>query len=520
MNKLLGLLCIAVVIKGYYQQSTPASDRYTAAVVEYNRGEVGATPNERVDNRITDYINFLLLPAATPADIVVYPEGTLNDAVTPQSVPDPSLSIVMCANVLYTDNIMQRLSCAARDHQKYLVVNVIIQMNCAEEREATGDDRECTEDNLNLYNSNVVFNRIGAVISVYRKSNVFLEQSITTPFTPDANTFPTAFGVTFGHLIGFDILYEEPILSSLEGNVQNFVYSTMWYSELPFLTAVQLQQSWAYKHNVNLLAAGANNPIQGITGTGIYSGRDGALLSNVATVSGSNIWVHEIRKIPGTNTDIIRQNLPSITPPITLLRDNLELHQHIALISTIATEQNENLCHNEFCCHFTYQFDTIVDVPATVAYSYIAAVFYGNRTYNGNAEATVYSCAIIACTNNLQLGTCGTVFLASAGTVDHRNKFTKIDITGTFPSEQTQIMPTTLGINLYPFESAFYQYIETETYEDEQILYRNITISLQGVTEPQHLLTFGIFGAEFPSGAATNTIAIVLILVSLLNIFI
>lgn len=42
-------------------------------------------------------------------------------------------------------------------------------------------------------------------------------------------------------------------------------------------TAVQIQQSWAYKNNVNLLAAGRNLPSVGSTGSGIYHGRFGPL---------------------------------------------------------------------------------------------------------------------------------------------------------------------------------------------------------------------------------------------------
>jgi pantetheine hydrolase len=51
----------------------------------------------------------------------------------------------------------------------------------------------------------------------------------------------------------------------------------MWFSESPFLTSTQAQQAWAYENNVVLIAAGANNPKMGSTGTGIYIGKHGAL---------------------------------------------------------------------------------------------------------------------------------------------------------------------------------------------------------------------------------------------------
>lgn len=50
-------------------------------------------------------------------------------------------------------------------------------------------------------------------------------------------------------------------------------------------SGVQIQQMWAYKNNVNLLSAGANNPSVGSSGTGIYAGRLGPLAS---TMSGTD----------------------------------------------------------------------------------------------------------------------------------------------------------------------------------------------------------------------------------------
>ena len=45
-----------------------------------------------------------------------------------------------------------------------------------------------------------------------------------------------------------------------------------------------MQLSWAYKNNINLLAAGVNDPNVGASGTGIYAGNNGAM---VAAIEGS-----------------------------------------------------------------------------------------------------------------------------------------------------------------------------------------------------------------------------------------
>lgn len=71
----------------------------------------------------------------------------------------------------------------------------------------------------------------------------------------------------------------------------------MWYSELPFLTAVQVQQNWAFSNNVNLLAAGANNPSIGSTGTGIFAGRKGSLISVMEGNNKIDLYTATVPKI-------------------------------------------------------------------------------------------------------------------------------------------------------------------------------------------------------------------------------
>ena len=93
----------------------------------------------------------------------------------------------------------------------------------------------------------------------------------------DIGIFTTDFGVTFGHFTCFDIIFYNPSMIVLRSEITDIILSLMWFSQLPFLTAVQIQQNWAYANNVNLLAAGANNPSVGNTGSGIYAGNQGAV---------------------------------------------------------------------------------------------------------------------------------------------------------------------------------------------------------------------------------------------------
>lgn len=119
----------------------------------------------------------------------------------------------------------------------------------------------CPADGYFIYNTNVVFDRQGVVIARYRKYNLFGEQG--TSVTPEAipSYFTTDFNVTFGQFICFDLLFQTPTLNlTRDLNITDIVFSAHWFSELPFLFAVQAQAAWAYANDVNFLAAGYNNP--------------------------------------------------------------------------------------------------------------------------------------------------------------------------------------------------------------------------------------------------------------------
>ncbi|KAG4065202.1 hypothetical protein HA402_007599 [Bradysia odoriphaga] len=135
------------------------------------------------------------------------------------------------------------------------------------------DPRKCTDrdDGFSYYNTNVVFDRIGTLISRYRKFNLFGER-VDKPFKPSIAYFDTDFGVRFGHFICFDLQFRSPALELVRDyNITDIVFTSMWYSELPFLTAVQFQKYWVYSTDVNLLAAGSNNPGVASTRSGIYA---------------------------------------------------------------------------------------------------------------------------------------------------------------------------------------------------------------------------------------------------------
>lgn len=113
------------------------------------------------------YLEIIRGQNAENVDIIVFPEMTLrNDGAY---VPDPNEQIVPCYDDKYGTDMME-LSCVARETDKYVVVNLLEISDCtAESQLALNDTRPCATNGLNKYNTNVVFDRNGIVVSRFSK---------------------------------------------------------------------------------------------------------------------------------------------------------------------------------------------------------------------------------------------------------------------------------------------------------------------------------------------------------------
>lgn len=270
--------------------------------------------------------------APATLDIIVFPEMTLNQMQTAVEIPEPNDKVSPCDSVDYPeDDLVKQISCSAKMYQRYVVVGVVTKIACPDEDMIEqNDQRDCTdrEDTMSYYNTNVVFDRNGTVVSRYRKFNLFGED-VDRPLKPTLATFETDFGIKFGHFICFDILFRYPASELIRSeNITDIIYPTMWYSELPFLTAVQVQHSWAFTNNVNLLAAGANNPVIGSTGTGIFAGRRGSLISVMEGMNTTNLYTAIVPKIDlGSNIQITESSINRPREEVAVMalnRENLE----------------------------------------------------------------------------------------------------------------------------------------------------------------------------------------------------
>lgn len=378
----------------------------------------------------------------------------------------------------------------------YVVINLIEKSNCTESSQiALNDSRPCAPNGLNRYNTNVVFDRNGVVISRYRKVNLFGEDGINTTLSADVSIFETDFNVKFGHFICFDLMFKTPALDIIEQNITDIIFPTMWFSELPFLTAVQIQQNWAYKFNVNFLAAGASNPKIGSTGSGIYAGNSGELVSIMeftptrkllrSTVLRKDVDGGKVEPQESSDSNSFKMM------DLYLKRDQLDVYSTIVLDSNLNNTETE-LCNNGLCCNFTISYQQ-PEVVNSSTYEYRLGVFNGVRTFDGFATGGIHTCSIIACSNSTISG-CGVRF-ANQTEDSSQIKFNNISISGSFPTENSFTMPNAVNNLIMPISLEHFSYVEGSPYTVNDLTYIDVKYDL--IVAHSDLLSFGIYGRVF-----------------------
>jgi hypothetical protein len=344
---------------------------------------------------------------------------------------------------------------------------------------------------MSYYNTNVVFDRNGTVISRYRKFNLFDEQN-DKPFKPQLATFQTDFGVKFGHFICFDIMFREPALRLTQTqNVTDIIFTSMWFSQLPFLTAVQVQQSWAFSNDVNLLAANANNPKLRSTGSGIYAGRKGTLVSEMNFSKKVKIYSAEIPKknFPGNENYKIKHRLNRHSKhemkELNLRTENLSNYD----VKFLNDSEDMHLkvkkfCKKNVCCDFIIEYE--IFKSSIPHYQYAIAFYSGDRTFDGVVGGDIVVCAILACQSK-NISTCG----MRNEELENIHIWQHIEIKGSFKNaENLFFSPTTLDTSILPLESEQFTYIKNSHHKRTEI-------NLKLTANADNLLTFGIFGRSF-----------------------
>lgn len=102
---------------------------------------------------------------------------------------------------------------------------------------------------MKQYSALVAFSSTGALLARYRKTNLYFEPHFDPPEDQPITSawFDTPFGVRFGMMICFDIMFYTPgvqIATNLTVGVKDFVYSSWWVNSAgPLLTGTQVHLS-------------------------------------------------------------------------------------------------------------------------------------------------------------------------------------------------------------------------------------------------------------------------------------
>jgi pantetheine hydrolase len=351
------------------------------------------------------------------------------------------------------------------------LVNVIEIENCSNEQS------HCSYDGFNLYNTNLVFDRNGCIISKYRKFNLFNEPLINVTSQPDISTFSTDFGVTFGQFNGFDILFKSPAWDLVNANISHFLYPSMKNSFYPFLTNLQVQQGFAVSNDVVLLSAGGNSPDNSYTGSGIFVGKHGAVQKFISSNSVSKLLVAEIPinvddsdyQSPEMNSD----NSTKIMNRITFINTN-DGHFY-------DLDENLEVHYDEIICKFKVNYTELEIEEDKIGFSYKIVIFNGVKDLMNNEIGEVF-CAIVACLDS----TCAKLLHENSLNLVPSVKFESIEIEmeiDNYNSDEFLMMPSSLSFGMLPLNKDDFEFSSKENIFETTL-----------TSEIDNLLTFGIYG--------------------------
>ncbi|XP_017055095.1 vanin-like protein 3 [Drosophila ficusphila] len=470
---------------------------YTAGVAEY-RPEIMGTSQHLLESNLEGYLK-LIASANGTTDIIVFPEATLNGVLTLTAVPQFT-ELSLCEEQPGDDTeiapFLRRLACAAREYNTYLVVNV-------KERavEECPSESTCSNGGQVVYNTNVVFDRQGAVISRYRKWNLYLEHSTNRTEFPELATFATDFGVTFGHFICFDMLFYEPAQDLVERlGIRHVIVTKMFNSELPFLTASQFQQGWAWANRVNVLASGGSLPQAGISGSGIYSGQGGALARLMISDAAEGERRLLLARVPlnpeeqTSSNETLESGEMSPTKLKLLQQPELKNFTTWELPMVTGSSVNKRICQKDLCCDFQVSWNL---EGASPGYNYRLGVWVGERRYEEEQYSSIRLCGLFSCRDS-DVESCGLISEQQG----YKVVFTEVQILGEFVRKPRRlIMPSTLSFpDLYALQPSQLSWSSEEA--------DNVTLIKMELRQPHnHLMTFAIYGNyfdEFANGGSTT----------------
>eukprot|EP00672_Neobodo_designis_P008597 CAMPEP_0174856752 /NCGR_PEP_ID=MMETSP1114-20130205/36197_1 /TAXON_ID=312471 /ORGANISM="Neobodo designis, Strain CCAP 1951/1" /LENGTH=525 /DNA_ID=CAMNT_0016091557 /DNA_START=35 /DNA_END=1612 /DNA_ORIENTATION=- len=216
---------------------------------------LGATVRSIIDGNLELYYGYAVDAQSAGAQLLLYPEsGTGFLQVPPPDLrllcePTPAIGFTadqsLCNSTeKFVNNATGMIhsvfaSCASRTMGIDVVINF-----CAYD----AYDRA-------YYNVDVAF-AAGAVGAVYVKSHITgTGPYLSQPWRPDAVTFKSSFGVTFGMFTCYDFWFAEPQNEEMRAGVRDFLFPSEMASGPPFFTVTAAAAGWSHLHGINVVGS-------------------------------------------------------------------------------------------------------------------------------------------------------------------------------------------------------------------------------------------------------------------------
>lgn len=478
--------------------------KYQAAVVQYYYDEKAISkysPIDLTNKNAANYIDVIrhIKNVHGSLDIVLFPEASLVAAAkdnlkTFTFVPDITENVIPCESRDNYAGYFKELSCAAKTYKTYVAVN-LIEIQTQEEQCYLKETNKT--DNYKLYNTNVVFDRNGKVVARYRKYNVYLEPDISTTPAPELITFSTDFNETFGIFTCFDILFDYPALGLVKKNVKHFLYPTMWYSELPFLTASQVQQMWAEANNAVFLTSNVSYKRYGMGGSGIYLGKIGSL-KNFKGPLNTTQYIYEEVNLENINIKPkkIDEEMAEDMDQYIFFQEDLSDYTWYKLNTEKSADLKLRLCDNknngEFCCKLAVQINVNEAIQQRKGdkYVYYVVVKSGTRTFgNGVYTLGIDVCGLVACKNDSISG-CGKRF-NFYNDITWPVTFKKLHVTANFSAVGTKQYPNSLLADFSSISS------QLTSFSSKKLNDEVVEQSFSFKSDIKQILSFAIWGRNF-----------------------
>lgn len=310
----------------------------------------------------------------------------------------------------------------------------------------TNLDPHCPPDMRYQYNTDVVFDTDGKLLTKYHKQNLYHENAFNTPTKCEHVTFTTSFGIKFGVFTCFDMLFKCPAFDLVTNyDVYNVVMPTAWMDGFPTLVSVQYQQAWSRATCINLIAANQHQPLASMYGSGIYScGEPKAYLfdplapkerrlmlatlsdfgdhnNSVQTTNNVTSKAYVMKKYDDKNNHDIDHGYEMVKKAvINQLSETFKCKISNDIYDVIRVEQNKgslSICQNKLCCNLVYEI--AADKPRE---SYVLGVFRGPHTPE---KYFIEVCVLFKCAS---YNSCGHVVQTSS------TVFSNFELSGNFTS--------------------------------------------------------------------------------------